>query len=363
MQKLHKTRKKYIIVTIRKGDSMATKKEILKQLKQDLKDGTSYSVDFLLKETVEETISDKGIKVRKVFAPLLRAVYLSQSKYKLVKDNSPKKIKTSTGKIFVVNHRQADDIVLGVNAIGEDGYIVFGNKDLVLETTNGLGLWAYGMILLNRDNKDNRHSTYEKMKYVLEHGGNVIIYPEGYWNLADNGLADERHASDGHNSENWLIQDINIGAVRLAQELGCPIIPTILHYDETKGKKCYSEKGEPFYVGKDEDIFAKKDELVQRMTTMYWMLMEKYSRYSRKELEADGIPLREKWEALKKELIADCDIPRVNYKLDLENEKLIGKAKVAHPVVTNEEAFEHLDHLIPSKENAFLLRKRLPGRK
>ena len=69
---------------------MATKKEILKQLKQDLKDGTSYSVDFLLKETVEETISNKGIKVRKVFAPLLRAVYLSQSKYKLVRDNSPK---------------------------------------------------------------------------------------------------------------------------------------------------------------------------------------------------------------------------------------------------------------------------------
>jgi len=107
---------------------------------------------------------------------------------------------------------------------------------------------------------------------------------------------------------------------------------------------------QPLYVGKEDDIFEKKDELVQRMTTMYWMLMEKYSDYKRGELEADGIPLREKWEALKKELIADCDIPRVGYKLDLENEKLIGKAKVVNPVVTNEEVFAHLDHLVPSKK-------------
>ena len=91
--------------------------------------------------------------------------------------------------------------------------------------------------------------------------------------------------------------------------------------------------------------------------------MEKYSFYLRQELEADGVSMRERWEALKKDLIADCDIPRVGYKLDLANEKLIGKAKVANPVTTNEEAFEHLDHLIPSKENAFLLQKRLSGRK
>lgn len=337
--------------------------EILKKLKEDLKNGTSHSVDFLLSPSIEESLSKRGIKIRKIFAPLLRAVYLTQTKYKLIKENNPKKVKTTKGKIFVVNHRQGDDIVLGANAIGESGYIVFGNKYLALDTTNGLGLWAYGMILLDRDNQENRKQTYNKMKYIIENGGNIIIYPEGYWNLDDNGLADERHGADNHNSENWLIQDINIGSLRLAQETGCAIIPTILHYDEVNGKKCYSQKGTEFYVSKEDDVFSKKDELLEIMWTMYYKLMAKYSTYSRIDLEKNGVTLKEQWETLKKELVADCDIQQTGYKLDLSDEKRIGKAKVAKPVTTNEEAFAHLDALVPSKENAFLLSKRLSGRK
>ena len=338
------------------------KKDVLIQLKRDLKNGTSKSVSYLLNEEVEKTLSEKGITIRKVFAPLLRAVYLTQTKYKLIKEPSPKKIKCNTGKIFAINHRQGDDIVLGANAVGESGYIVFGNKYLALDTTNGLGLWAYGMILLDREKPENRKNTYAKMKYVIEHGGNIIIYPEGYWNLSDDGLKDEKHNADDHNSENWLIQDINIGILRLAKETGCPIIPTILHYDETNGKKCYSKKGKEFYISKTDDIFSKKEELLEIMTTMYYKLMEKYSTYTRNELEKIQ-PLKEQWEKLKSELISDCDIESTGYKLDLEDEKRIGKAKVTKSITTNEEAFEHLDNLIPNKENAFLLSKRLKGRR
>jgi len=338
------------------------KLDILKKLKSDILHSTSHCVDYLLSDDVEKTISVKGIKIRKVFSPLLRMIYLTQTKYKLKKDNNCKKIKTNKGKIFVVNHRQADDIVLGANAIGESGYIVFGNKYLALETTNGLGLWAYGMILLDRDNSLNRKSAYNKMKYVIENGGNVIIYPEGYWNLNDNGKADERHGADDHNSENWLIQDINIGAIRLAKETSSPIVPVILHYDEFKRKMCYSKKGDAFYVNNADDVFEKKQQLLEKMYLMYYELMEKYSTYDRKQLESNGKSLKEEWELLKKELIDDCDIPNINYKLDLQNEKLIGKAKVVNPIITNQEAFEHLDNLNINKENAFLLNKKLTGR-
>lgn len=339
-----------------------SKVEVLKKLKNDILNGTSHCVDFLLSEDVEKTISIKGIKIRKIFSPFLRMVYLTQTKYKLKKDNNCKKIKTNKGKIFVVNHRQADDIVLGANAIGESGYIVFGNKYLALDTTNGLGLWAYGMILLDRDNSLNRKSTYNKMKYVIENGGNIIIFPEGYWNLNDNGKADERHGADDHNSENWLIQDLNIGALRLAKETGSPIVPVILHYDEFKRKMCYSKKGDAFYVTNDDDVFEKKRHLLERMYLMYYELMEKYSTYDRKQLELNGKTLKEQWEFLKQELIADCDIEKTNYKLDLQDEKIIGKAKVANPIITNQEVFKHLDNIDINKENAFLLNKKLTGR-
>lgn len=338
-------------------------KNVVCKLILDIKNGTSHSVDYLMNNDVESTLSNKGIKIRKVFSPLLRMLYLTQTDYKLVREPFDKGISNKKGKIFIINHRQADDIVLGANAVGEHAYIVFGNEKLVLETTNGIGLWANGMIALKRDDTESRKSTYDKMKYVLKNGGNIIVYSEGYWNLDDDGISDGVHASDAHNSECWLIQDINIGAVRLAKETGCPIIPTILHYDETNKKRCYSKRGKAIYVSKTDDIFVKKDEVMEEMNTIYYNLMEKYSFYYRKELESDNISLKEKWVALKKELIDACAIPSIGYELDLLDEKRIGKAKVSKPVVTNEEAFKHLDDIDINISNAYLLSKRLSGRK
>lgn len=295
---------------------------------KDFINGTSHSVNFLLENNVDRTISKSGIKIRKLFAGLLRMLYLTQTEYKLIVDKREKLKRTKQGRIFALNHRQADDIVLGANAVGESAYIVFGNPYLALETTNGLGLWAYGMILMKRDDISSRRVAYEKMKYVIEHGGNIIIYPEGYWNLADNGQADERHFADGHNSECWLIQDINIGIMRLAKETGCEIVPTILHYDEVGKKRCFAHRGKAFRVMELDDIFAKKDELVHIMTNMYWELMEKYSRYSRVDLEKEGKNLKQNWEELKEQLRSACDIERIGYRLDLADEKRIGKAKV-----------------------------------
>jgi len=298
----------------------------MKCIAKDLIHGTSYSVKFLLEKDISKTISTYGINIRKLFAGLMRAIYLTQTDYKLVIDKREKLGKTKKGRIFALNHRQADDIVLGANAVGKSGYIVFGNPYLALETTNGIGLWAYGMILMKRDDISSRKAAYEKMKYVIEHGGNIIIYPEGYWNLTDDGQADERHLADGHNSESWLVQDIHIGIIRLAKETECEIVPTILHYDEVGKKRCYAHRGKSFRVGKCDDIFAKKDELVHIMTNMYWNLMEKHSQYCRADLEKDGKSLKQNWEELKEQFRSSCDIQRVGYRLDLADEKRIGKA-------------------------------------
>lgn len=312
---------------------------ILANIISDIKNGSSHSVDFLLKEGVQDCLTITGICVRKIFAPLLRLVYRTQTAYKIKIVHREILRNSRTGRIFALNHRQADDIVIGANAVNQSAYIVFGNPYLAFETLNGLGLWAYGMILLKRDEITSRKAAYEKMKYVIEHGGNIIIFPEGYWNLDDNGQKDERHEADGHKSDYWLIQDINIGILRLAQETGCEIVPTILHYDEVKRKQCFAYRGKPFRISKEADIFAKKDELVGCMTDIYWYLMEKHSSYKRAELEADGMSLAEQWSTLKEGLRSACDIERIGYRLNLAEEKRIGKAKVTHSVVTPEEAF------------------------
>lgn len=62
----------------------------------------------------------------------------------------------------------------------------------------------------------------------------AIIYPEGYWNLCDEGQRTKKCGADGRKSDNWIMQDFNLGIFRLAKETGCEIVPTVLHYDETK---------------------------------------------------------------------------------------------------------------------------------
>lgn len=335
-----------------------TKRRFFSNLLSDLRNGSSHCVDFLLSENIQDCLSATGIRVRRLFAPLLRVIYRTQTQYKIKIVRSEPLARSKTGRIFAVNHRQSDDIVIGANVVNRSAYFVFGNRYLSLDTTNGLGLWAYGVILLDRDNKANRNSTYEKMKYVIEHGGNIIIYPEGYWNLNDNGESDEGHGADDHRSDNWLIQDFNLGIFRLAQETGCQIVPTVLHYDEFEQRMSYGIRGKPFTVSKTDNIREKKDQLLTIMRTMYYGLMEKYSSYGREKLEHNGQTVYEQWNALKTELVRACDIPRTGYQLDLTDEKRIGKAKVSCPVVTSADAFSHLDRLILCRENAFLLRKR-----
>ncbi len=334
-----------------------------KTIFNDIKNNTSHSLDYLLSDNLDESLSKNGLKIRKVISPLLRKIYRGQSNYEYVLDGREEFSNNSTGNIFVVNHRQSDDMVFSALTAGCSGYFVFGNKILALESAaNGYGLWLYGMILLDRDNKKSRRSCYEKMKYIINHGGNIIIFPEGYWNLNDNGRADARHNSDDHNSENWLVQDLNLGAIRLAQETGCAIVPTILHYDEVTKKTCYGKRGAQIFVGKDDDLIAKKDEVLQSMTSIYWSLMENYSCYKRSELITRK-SLKEQWEDLKERLVRDCDIPKVGYKLDLDNEKLIGKAPVKKNITINEEAFDHLNDVNYNENNAYLLSRKLSGKR
>ena len=53
----------------------------LKEILSDLKNGTSHSVSYLMSNDVETALSKKGIKIRKIFSPLLRMIYLTQTDY------------------------------------------------------------------------------------------------------------------------------------------------------------------------------------------------------------------------------------------------------------------------------------------
>ncbi|MFI3250012.1 MAG: lysophospholipid acyltransferase family protein [Eubacteriales bacterium] len=326
-------------------------------LKEDIKNSSSHILDFMLDTSVERALSKKGIAPRKLIGKPMGYAFASTTKYKLHVDSIEKVQKGSKGKIYAITHRQSEDIIFAPKLVQGGGYFVLGNKYLFLDTTNGFAAWVHGAIFLDRKDKENRKATYNKMKFVLENGGNIIIYPEGYFNIVDDGQPDANHNADDHNSESWLIQDFNIGLFRLAKEVGCDLIPTVLHYDEMNGLHCYAKVGQAFSVDKEDDLFEKKQELLDIMQGMYYELMEKYSFYRRKDVEVDGFTLKEHWDKLTRELSAVCCVERTGYQLEMDDEKLIGKAPVPIGVVTNEMAFEHLKHISITKANCFLLRK------
>ena len=106
----------------------------LSVLLKDLKDGSSHSVDYLLSPNVLDTLSKKGIKIRKVFTPCLRFIFGLQSEYKLKVDHRNILSKNEKGRIYIVNHRQGDDIVFASKTIKDNGYFVFGNRYLSLNS-------------------------------------------------------------------------------------------------------------------------------------------------------------------------------------------------------------------------------------
>lgn len=94
---------------------MVSEKTIFTKLISDIKNGSSHSVDFLLKENVQDCLSVTGIRVRKIFAPLLRLFYRTQTPYKIKIDYREPLPHSKKGRIYAINHRQSDDIVIGAN--------------------------------------------------------------------------------------------------------------------------------------------------------------------------------------------------------------------------------------------------------
>lgn len=331
---------------------------ILPDLYSDIRNKTSHSISYLLSHRVEDCLSVSGIWCRRLISPILRKAYKNHIRHEIVIDSRTPLPESKKGRIFAVNHRQKDDIIIAMNVADVSAYTVFGGTHIALNTGNGLGLWAYGMIMIDRDSKHSRKSAYEKMKYVINHGGNIIIYPEGYWNLTDDGESDRCHGADRHNSDSWLVQDLNLGAFRLAQETGCEIVPVILHYDEIGKKVCYGHRGAPVKVAPEADIIKIKDDFLSVMQTTYYHLIEKYSSYNRSRLESTGKTVHRQHDRVKAEILREVEIKSTGYKMDMADEKRIGKARNKRHVVTAGEAFSHLKKIVPTPRNAFLFRNR-----
>lgn len=225
--------------------------------------------------------------------------------------------------IYAVNHFCFADTPIMGRITPKRSYILLGKQRL------GFSDWLYfmlnGVIFVDRKDKEDMAASKLAMSAYLNKSRSIVMFPEGTWNL----------------TENQLMLPMKWGIIDIAKETGAQIIPTVLEYDREQ-KKCFVRFGAPMIFSpedsKTEAIVALRD----TMATMRWKFWERKGTFRRTDLDVD---------AERTQLFYSVEeYPPINW--EYEN------SCIYHPHTIPEEAFAHLNQLIPCRENGFLFRNK-----
>ncbi|MBP3939231.1 MAG: 1-acyl-sn-glycerol-3-phosphate acyltransferase [Clostridia bacterium] len=224
--------------------------------------------------------------------------------------------------IFVVNHSNGHDFPMAAQAIKTHFYILADftmKKDPIVNSLNRLN----GCVYVDRKNTESKKQSKEVLIKHLNKGHNILLFPEGTWNL--------------HPSK--LLLPLNWGCIDLSKETNAPIVPITILY---RGNQAYVNIGEPFFPIKD-----KQTEIIvleELMSTLLWKSMCLFEPMKREMLPNDY-----EEQFIKEQL-------QTYKKLDLQYEK-----SVIRDIGNNYNDFTHLNIIEPKMQNAFLFNKRLKG--
>lgn len=256
------------------------------------------------------------LRIRQIFSGLSLTVIGDQRK------------KTEHPIIYACTHIGWDDVEIAYCALRNPSWLLLGDPRELYKSIDGLMLWMNGVICCETADKRDRYISKETCIKLLQQGGNLLIFPEGAWNI----------------SENLPVMKLFTGAAEMAIRTGAEIVPVAI---EQYGKKFIANIGTNIRCS-DYDLSQKQaltDLLRDAMCTLKWEIIEKYASDSRSNISSDywkNFLLGIEAQMSDSYTLEDIEITRYHDK------------HITEP----SEAFEHLQYLIPCRENAFLLRER-----
>lgn len=276
-----------------------------------------------------------SIRQRQILHPLLLQIYCIKNRlggfsYEIIGD---KRSKTNAPVIFAVTHVGKFDIEVVSEAIKTHYYLLSGDFEHLQGTFDAPFLALNGVIYFNEKEKKDRQSAKDRMVHLLQEGGNLMYFPEGTWNL----------------SPNLPVLPCYWGIIDVAQEGRAVIVPVAA---EQYGKHFKINIGNTINMnvyGRDSEektraIIGLRDELA----TLKYEIWETVH-MNRSELAVN------EWEQYIKERFKEWPYFNLNY--------IKGMIYHAKNVISQQEAFEFFDNLIPSSKNAFLWRTEYERRK
>lgn len=285
----------------------------------------NFYFEHLLNNDPDKTITERSYKLRKKLNPYVRMALPKFSDLNLVvekKGNIPDNIPI----IFTPTHSFKYDILYVLRAIDTHAYILFGSLPQFFHTFDGVSSWLYGVILVDRMDKESRAASKLKIGKVLDMGGKVIDFVEGAWNKTPNKPAEK----------------IFPGVYDLATNHGAWVVPMATHVE---GDTCYVSIDDAFDISqydKEEGIKVLRD----KMATLKWELIEKYSKASRKDFD-NGIPMDEQWQQFLNKRISEVQY----YVTEVENNANFKDKTVTAP----DEVFKPLEQIELTPQNCKVL--------
>ncbi len=270
-----------------------------------------------------------AVRLRKMLHPVLllalRVMHLFTGQRVRVLTDQRKK--TGRPILYAATHIGWDDIEMIFTAITDHAYLFWGDPRESYQTLDGVLLGLNGVICCHTGDKTDRYIGKETCTRWLQQGGNLLIFPEGIWNT----------------TEAKPVMGLYSGAAEMAIRSGAELVPIAI-----------SQYGKTFHVSIGRNIPAEPyplknkqaltDRLRDELATLKWHNYDHGPRITRESLPLDA---------------------RKEYQLNLlwqaqgiyTWDELRALAFRPKGVCSPEEAFAHLETLIPCRENGFLLRQ------
>lgn len=266
-------------------------------------------------------------------------------------------IKNSKNKpvIYAITHIDKFDYQVVSEAIKEHQYPFAGDPETMYRTLDGTFLELNGIIYCDTESKEDRHIAKETAIEMLKQGHNLLIYPEGVWNL----------------TSNLLMLPLFPGIIEMAKETGCDIVPVAIErYDKEYKVNIGSEFDVNNYLknGLTEDEIRIK--LRDEMATLKWDIMQTIPKLSTAEdcyyntVRSELGKYDEELEKFQTERLKEWSNPKTGepyYNKDIVKQRTY-KEKDAYTglrVSLPEDAFSYMKKIKLNNNNLFMFKKDL----
>ena len=249
------------------------KKNLLQLMKMSLEETKKYHEE-LRKYNYENHVPIKLIKFRRsIHKILINAIKLDRikSKQKLTILNDKREYNNKPI-VYASTHIGGPDIERVCEAIKGHTYLFLGDPDQLYKDLNGLILFLNGTVFLHTNNKTDRKIATDRAIEILNNKDNLVIYPEGAWNI----------------TENLPVMNLFNGTVNIANKTNADIVPiAVEQYDDNYivniGKNIDINKIKHLSLSEQSKIL--RDE----MATLKWEIWESQGVMKRENINDEYI--------------------------------------------------------------------------